>query len=859
VITQDRNGNNLPQLDVDTGSMQWSARLVYTAGSMTSTTNWVFYELPPEAIVSRQRAGQLDGLTWTLSLEVLANALPETTEPLSYYQLQIDLVDDDGNRWPYFTGIVDSIAETQALQDGGIVQTLTLECYGVMQLAKRYEPTFWSRFGPTASLTGNLSGYVVRRYATVATTAVVGWTGSVPGAWHSLDATVAASIQVASTDSFSVLYVYGVDYTVTTTDGQQLALTFPGPVAPAATIYVRWLEPQFFAIPYSSSVTSAWLVIPDGKTYWYDTPRRSITDTFQTYAAAGCTSSVITVQDPEPYKSGAAVVAQAAPFSTDYLAWTKTDGTEEVRAIASTDAAGVITLSVAFTAAPANGDPIRVVTAETKRQWTPGNGTSGTSQGSRIRLFTSGGVEYSRTSFQVVQGIGRAVPVQGRHYLTAERVQATVSDPIRYFTEDLTAALGSNARIESAFYNLLNNVIVPAGRVYVGTPTGGTYGGFIMPNKALADVVAELTKQAMPGNAFLHDEPDGRISISAYSQAAVPVATLDGILQADLEALPEPVTQVVVLAKGPERNVASLSGPILSTGWTNPERLFDGSKNSTATCTSGSTVTFQLAVSPSSVGNRLFTDIRVSGSVGLLTVRVVRLSANIGGTSSGGFVRGGYWTLNDREDTVIPWSEIAQLAAGGYGYGQPYDNAWLRVELTFYSDDSSGVAVAPVVSEITLNTDVSAAWAAALSSDTSGTPPTGWSTLATDKQVGSVWWQRSTLNRGSFKYASDRLLRRILPSYSASWSSVAHRQTVLELDSISADECRDFAELYLDEAWRPQGRYRLTGVLDPRISLGDTVAVTDGTGEPRILMVWAISDGGAGTDLTATWELVDYS
>lgn len=860
MITQDRYGVRLPDLEVDLSRFQWSVRIADTGGNLTSTTAWTWYEIPGTAVVSRQRAGALDGLTWSLSLEVLEDALPELTAPLPYYQLEMDMVDEAGNRWPYFTGPIDSIAETQAVQGGAIVRTLTLEAFGTLQRAKDYNTAFWNFWGPVASWSTSLTAVCIRRYATFTTTGAIGWTGSIPGSWHTLEAGVDPYLEVSSVPGFGSKYVLGVDYTVTATDGLQLSITFGGAVAPAATLYARWVEPQYWGIPYSSAVSARWIVIPDGKANWYERPDRNVTDTFQTYAAAGSTTLTVNLQDPGAYTSGAGLVqgsVPSAPFTTDYLTWTLPDGTEETRAISSVSAGGAVTVSVAFSAAPADGDPIRVSSTELKRQFVPGNVTSIFGTADRIRFFTSsaGVTEYAFTSFQVVPELGRVVPLLGRHYTVAEGVYTTASFPIRYFSEDLSLGLGSNAKVESAFRNMCVN-LVPSANFVVGNYSGAMYGGISAVNASLDKVISDLQAASLPGNAFLHDMTDGRIKISAYYQATAPALSLSGISSVEVEALPEPVTRVTVIAKGEEYNLAPSSGPRLSTGWTNAERLFDGSKATTATCTSGSTVTIPIPINPSTAASHLFKEIRVSGTVGLVVLAVQYRSTATGsilGVQYPG--TGHYMPLNASAPTVFPaswWVEnaVQQLAVFG-----PAGTALAEVVLTFYSD---GVT-APVVSEIEMVTDTAAAWVASLTDDTTGSPPSGWSTVDVGQDTGSIWWQRDLTTRASYRFATTARMRRTLASYASTFTNQRHRMKVITMNGITADECRDMAELYLDEATRTAGTYRVQAVMDPRVDLGDTVAMTLADGSVKLAMVWGVTDGGGATETQAQFQLVDYS
>ncbi len=132
MITQDRNGNALPST-VDPGRLAWSARIAFTNGDYLTPSGWTYYELPPSAILQRSRSSVLDGTTWECRLTVLAEAVPELSDLQAYYQLEVDLVDDTGNAWPYHTGPIDSISDAYSEQGGAIVQTKEIASFGTIQ------------------------------------------------------------------------------------------------------------------------------------------------------------------------------------------------------------------------------------------------------------------------------------------------------------------------------------------------------------------------------------------------------------------------------------------------------------------------------------------------------------------------------------------------------------------------------------------------------------------------------------------------------------------------------------------------------------------------------------------------------
>jgi len=555
------------------------------------------------------------------------------------------------------------------------------------------------------------------------------------------------------------------------------------------------------------------------------------------------------------------LVAQAAPYSTDYLAWTKADGTEEYRAIGSTNASGVITLSVAFSAAPAEGDPIRVTTAETKRAFPYGNARWISAVGPPVRLYSAVGAvgEYRRSSFEVRPSIGRIIPVQGRHYTTAEGVYpSSASFPLYYFDETLGSGYTNTAKIEAAFANLVSNVI-PSADFVAGNPTGGFFTEVRAVGEDLDTLLSRLSEQGLPGNAFLHDRPDGKIGLGSYYQKDAPDLVLGNISDAEITAEDSPYTSCVVIAKQEPRNIASLLKPATSSGWTNPERLFDGSRNNAATCTNGSTVTFTFDINPVDLVPYIDA-IKIHGTVGYFTAQLFAIARSTGSTFQPVMIGSPHYIGIDPGSENVIGQDLLLEAIRSLGVGSWVDNQYYFVlTLTFYSDDSTGVAVVPSLTEIEVITSTLGGWAAKLTDDTTGSPPTGWSSVAVGGNTGSVWWQRIQVANSSYRFIASDVAKRILANYSSVYTNQRHRTKVITLSGINGDEARDMAELYMDELIRGSARYSVRAVLDPRVDLGDTVAVTLGDGSPRLLFVWGIADGGKADSREATYTLMDYA
>ena len=162
--TTDRNGNALPSDLGPAVDYVWSVRIVATNGVFSSSTGWTYWEVPSEAIVQRSRSTTLDGGTWELRLSILADALPPLVEPLAYYQLEIDLIDDAGNAWPYHSGPIDSVSEAWSMDGGALLRVLEVTSFGTMQRAKGLDINTLSATPFRLSFSGLMTGKIGRAH-----------------------------------------------------------------------------------------------------------------------------------------------------------------------------------------------------------------------------------------------------------------------------------------------------------------------------------------------------------------------------------------------------------------------------------------------------------------------------------------------------------------------------------------------------------------------------------------------------------------------------------------------------------------------------------------------------------------------
>lgn len=877
MITSDRYGKTLPTSQpVFDPFYSWEVRMAATNGSYTSTSGWTYYQIPENAIVSRSRSAALDGETWQCELEVLAGQLPSGTTPLAYYQLEIDLIDTTGNRWPYFTGPIQQISDSYVKQGGAIVETHRIVALGVLRRGKGLRINRISVTPARTSYTALMTGLAQVATISVSKTAS---TTVVSDGKNTVDATVGTGsfpgIKISANADFSSPLTYGAgasEYTITTTAGAGFTINWGGSVA-NGTYYVKYWALQRFIVgrlsdPFWSSpgTNPAFIRIPDGNVAYSGAdsiPKRRWFDTFQTYSTSASTTTAITVRDPDPYKSGNALVAVSGG-PTEYLIWTKTDGNEEARQISSVDASGVITVSSAFSAAPASGDPIRLGTCEGVRTWELWNRAGGDTA-DQARFYSDAGrtTEYARNRFVIEPRSGSLQPAYSQHYASAsDIVGAGTGANALYVALDTISTIGSDNRIESLYSQILvtSLSLIPAADLSTNGTSGGFFKSFTRWDTDLDAVLADIDQNGLPPNGYLHDTPGGKIRVDGFKQSSAPDLEVPRIGGVNVASLPEPITSVAVVSKGPERNI----GPLLKaewtdSEWTSPGRMFDGLKGSNApnatSTTSGAIVRVDVTP-PSSQAFPHITGLRLHGTIGAISVKAEQYSRTTRAIISSRMVEGfGYMVLSSNGDNFIPGDRLNE--ALGALNAAALDDSYLKLAITFYPDDGSG-STTTTLTEIEVLSDVEAVWTAFLTDDTSGSPPTDWST-ENGAGYGSIWWQRDLKLPKSYRFMSAATAKRILPVWASGYGSQRHRMERLTVEQITQDECRDYAERYLDEYVRGSREYQVRAILDPRIDLGDTVAITLPDGTSKTLFVWAISDGGARNDLVAQYDLVDYA
>lgn len=871
MITTDREGRALPadvQQDV---AYAWSARIAATNGVYNDRSQWTYYEIPADAIVGRSRSSSLDAGTWSLTINVLADALPPLVEPLAYYQLEVDLVDAIGNCWPYHSGPIDTIEESWIDEDGAEVRIYDIQSFGVLQRTKGYDINSINITPDRLSYAGTMTGLAQMHIVAMTGTFTAGNVYPIPGTNNggTVDITVGTGsfpgVVVDNNSDFSSPLTYTTDYTITDSTGALAPQTDQAAYIKfvanqTGTFFIKfWISAYWGIIENYSGSAPYFIRVPGGNvsyTYGQTRVRRTIADDFATFAAAGCTTTSITVKDPEPYKSGNSLVAVTSG-PTEFLEWTNAStGAVEVRRITSVNASGVITMAVAFSAAPAENDPIRLVTTKCYRAWERHNRPSGSEIATNPGFYTSSGLgtSYPRGLFQLLPQTGIMRATKTRHWLTAS---TQVWGQTIYYLPDRTVTLGTDNRLESGYYQLfVNTNLLAAADFTTGNPLGTWIKNYSRTLYSLDQVVDDFGQDGLPPNGYIHDTTAGKVYVSAYKQKTTPDLDLSNVIGVQIGSLPEPVSKVTVRSVGEDRIITPELEPSLEGTWTNGQNMFDGVETvDYAQATSGASVVFRVRMLDGSIFPPI-SKIEIVGDQGVFEAYGERWDSTSSAIRSRQFEGYGYQVLKGGQTFTIDEQAIKDVMAslGGFQTDE------LRIVLKFYDDTFLSVAKPARVFEIRAYSKIESGWSAYLTDDSSsgtGSAPANW-TSVNDEGFGTFYWVRNVGLARSFRYAATDYLKRTLPSYNASWSSSAYRQEIVDLTRINQTTCRQIAEAYLDEYVRQSRTYSVNAIIDPRVDLGDTVNVTLPDGTAKDLFVWSIADAGSRDQLQATYTLLDY-
>jgi len=904
MLSQDRYGNTLPDTpNADPSSYTFSARIAATNGVYTSTTNYTYYELPPSSIIDRSRSTKLDAGTWRLQMTLLKDALPRNILDLftgaggglEYYSLEVDILDGKGNIFPYHTGPIDSVQESQVYEDGAIVSTLEVSSFGILQRTKKL-------YTPRIVLEPTTSTYNANNIVSLLAEARViqGPTYSaprtaIPGSFNTVNATAgtnppthANAIQVTTDATFATINrTYGIDYVIESSTGAAPAAGEPLFIrfitAAPVTYYVKYWQVQYAAILKNSSVGTgpAAIRVPDGRFGYSATlvnPPRRITDDFLTRVASASSASVITPEDTAAFISTNFLVAVTG-FAPDFLEWQKSDGTTEVRQIASTSAAGVITLTTAFSATPTVGNYIRVVTCDAVRAFDKFNQDSASRIGALYQFNVNLVTQYPKAAFKVVPELGAVTVNNIRHFDLAAGNLLYNTLPI-YMLQDTTNTgltnIGNDNRIESAIYQLMfeEYALMESSKFTVGSKLG-TYMKNIQKSRSTIDqVLGEISKDGMPPNGFFHDRPNGGLVVGAFSQSSTPILNLSGISNVSVSERPEPITMVTVISKAEEPYIAThlFEQTYIHASWTNPQFMFDGQVQDTTRFAQSLTQQAVYFKIPTWMGphiNDPIDSVRIYGTQGLVMAAIIsdKLTGSVQDCLIPGF--GNQMQMGTNEYIEIPGENITQ--AINFVAGKDSDNSlhWpgnMYLTLIFDNDDLPAVALPPRVLEIQIYSKILAVHTAGLTDDTTvvspattRTAPTNFTTIQASTGAGPNYWQRTAGIPASWKFISTALAQRIQPLYAAAYQNAKYRAETIELTRISQTECRQTAERYLDEYLKQRVGYNIKAILNPTIEPGDTVSMTLPDGTSKNLFVWGISDSGGNQSFEADYELIDYS
>lgn len=899
-ISADRNGVTIQVPRVaDPTAYQFTARLVNTAGSYSSSTNWVYYELPPSAIIDRSRSTKLDAGTWQLQMTLLKEALPDaikvilTSGGIEYYTLEVDILGLDGTMYPYHTGPIDSVQQGFAQEGGAIVETLDIASFGILQRSKKmYSPRIVFENTTTDYAADNTVSMLAEARNVTGPAAVIGTRVAIPGSFNTMNAqrgtnpaTHANPIQVTTDSTWATITrTYGVDYVIESSTGGVPATNEPLYIrwitAVPATYYVKYWQFQYAAVLKNGSLGTgpAAIRVPDGRNAANTPPKRRITDDFLTRVASAASSSVITPEDTYAYISTNYLVAVTG-FSPDFLEWQKSDGTTEVRQISSTSGAGVITLTSGFTATPAVGDYIRVVTCDAIRAFDKFSQDSSNKVAALYVFNLDTITDYPRASFKPVPELGAITLNEIRHFDTTTGNLLYNTNQMNLLEDTQNTGLtsiGSDNRLESVFYQLLvqDYPIMQSTKFTVGTKLG-TYAKNIQKrNKPLDTVISELVKDGMPPNGFLHDRPDGGIVVGAFSQSTAASISLSGIASISTTERPEPITSVSVISRQEEPYLATHLFRMVYTSadWTNPQYMFDGQAQDNTRYAGGLATTAVYLKFPISIGpyiNDFIDEVRIYGTQGVVTPYVFTNKATPNPEATiPGFQ--GFTQITTQGPLVIPGEAIADAIAEIYGVDGDDNLDWQNYEtwlgLVFAQDDMPAVGLPARITEIQVYSKIIDSWTAHLTDDTTTTAPTtrttqptNWTTVSESTGAGPNYWQRVNGVPMSFKYIPSSLAQRIQPLYDTDWEDVKYRNETINLTRISQIECRQTAERYLDEYLKLRVGYNVRAVLHPCLEPGDTVSITLPDGTVKNLFIWGISDSGGPEDFEADYELVDYS
>jgi hypothetical protein len=805
----------------------------------TLRPRWVFqvvdqdgnrHTIPGRAVLDRQRSGAVDGATWNLTLSVLTAMLPSGIRPQQYHRIEVSRI-VAGTPYPYFVGIIDKEALARQLEAGAVIKQLQLEACGMLQRAKGYRMNSLRIDPVTQDGIHRLRGLGKWKTWTPGTGLTFGMSEEIPYGGPST-----GQVQIYTDDTLTTAYVEGSDYDLTPGPPHLIQWT----TDPSIDRVVRYDTVERFVILNNTYSGGSFLTLPEGRDY---------DDLFHTYVLDFTTTTIhtpftmevvdaIRVADPAGYDGTLNIAAD------DYVTITGQDGVDRqcmIGVAGLTDPDGWVPLVTTFgfhtnPSEVAVGDAVRLPTTEAIAAWDDDrvyqfwNGSGGSSD-----------QEWNRTLLTPHPSLGLAIPTP-HVWSTTDQVWIDSLFPggVGYIREDVDAN-----RIEEALKTILTTetgLFDPS--EVITEPTGVYVKNRTWSGVDLSDVLAEAKDQAMSPSTFIHDTPDGKITIKPYRQKLEPDWELRGIQSIEETEVPEPITAVTVIAEAQEP--VNLAGEWLYMvdDADNPQYLTDTIKGGSVATTAsagqdGFGVVFKIPTPEPSTIHPLIDSIRITGT-GVVT-------AFFSPTLDAGpiyAIPGCNFAPIESGTLEITAEQIARVVTADAGFLF----IWIS-RITSGNLESSTVVTAATCSEIEILTKKAGYWRAALTDDTNLAPANNGADA-----FGTIWRQPDSTKRQSYRYAPTSYLKRVQVLY----PSAKAREKVLSMAAISQQDTRDYSERHQDEYLRAGKSYKIVALFDDRAELGDTVSVPMMDGTKRNLLLWGMSDGGGPGDVLCNYDFIDY-
>lgn len=787
--------------------------------------------IPPKAIKERSRTGDLKQATWSLSLTLFANAIPKTVEIKNYNRIEIDWILSATERVEYFRGIIDHKETSNSAAEGG---TIRIECFGVLQKIKSYPMDSITVSPSIESGIVKLMGVCSTRRYTVIDPKSAGGSETILGGLSSYGAN-AGYLQIAKDANYTSFYVKGTtvsgDFYLFNTAVPPIGVTWN--IDPAEPRYYQFVTLDRLIVPFikqkPGNTYPSVFVLPYGRDW---------RDLYHTYVVDfNATNKTITPADTTGY------IDKLSLTQGEYITVTTSDGVPHILQIGNVSAQGVLTLTSNETmpTAIAIGDPMRLSTTEAYPAW---------DEQKLVILGKDSNLSqrWPYPWFDIKHAIGQVIPMKAREWSPIEDVYASVN-PVAYDDSNRAEEVLKNILTSSDYMGLFNDSEV------VTEPTGVYVRNYLRSNTN-ADQVLKDFQDILPPNVSIRDNPDGTISIKPYTQKETPDFLLRGVQSIEEDDKYEPYTGVLVVSKVTENGETNQALNLFqaSQNLTNPHQAFSKGSGATASTPANYALLVFKIPKPSPTGIFPNIDKLRFKAQGLVTIY----------EDSGVYLTGYNFKKvvgsDGGMDTVeIPGEEIAKLAQRSFiDIG---DQATIVIRLDYIDNNENGTYevgtdTPAAISEVEWIVTKQNAWFAGLTDAQQGEAAACSIADNGSNSLGYTWIQPDATKRESYRFAPTEYLKRVSCLYRAKGNTVPRIKT-LELEFLSQQDCRDYAERHLDEEMIGVREYRVAALLDPRAEIGDTVHV-NAAGKNRSLFIQAISDGGGPRDAIANYTLIDY-